>query len=926
MIEPPNPTPKTCEVTTEYGVKTYKYNGNSVSLANYIGYGCCDDVTADDVKYNATAKNLYENKCSKPETKACEVTTNGGKKVYKYYGNIVPLANYISYGCCDGITDNDVKYDEPASYLYNSLCKKPETKACEVVNLNGFKMYKYNGQSVSLTKYIENGCCNDITAEDVKKNIEASELYYSKCDKTDTPSLKCEIVGNASSRSYKNYGKDVSITDFIKAGCCENITSADLAKDSNAESTYNRVCLADDLISLNNKCGSKAKLGLKEYIIDNGSNTESLLKCEKNESYVDYTHSEVTQMSIGEVLKRVENLELNSSNIEGIYNNSGIINYEDRNYLSGIISSDNNYCMMFTSESNKVHFPGTAISTSGRFFVFNELDNEECRNSLYPGANCFRQPYIEGSIDAVLHTNFKQWDKDYTTAIDNEKKAYEDWKQEIIEGPKREYQAIYNFNNCMAAEKSNPLLITTCQNLYNVYLDVLEENKRRLEDCENFYKSAVAKRIQLEGYKKECEVKVKLKDYWVYNLNPSLEFTYIQKAYDSKGKASNRIEETVKMDISTEAVRYWPKVSDLQPNCEYSDDSESKTKYTISYGSINETTEFYNTENYSAKCYQTLYYKPRQVTYATIPSGRIVDSLSYQATGYEVGYVYNVNLTTYEGTYTTYFKMNNIGHISGEKSNLQKILDNHRDSYDESDFSSECVYCNQEGAFKRICDVCDPEDPQLGANYIYRSISLGNVTPQDRENTNWSDNKGRDAETLIQAASGNEVISALSLNKNSKEEIKDNKVSTLNTELVADNIYNDQSKEYLEYEITLTTRDMNIIRENTARREFTYNEVNLCSNSNLMPRKSADADYCYICNRDGKECRSTFIDAFADDIDFINNETRKEKWKYYINNKWEKGNWSRIAGNYTALAGFESGRYPDPDNQEYFLKLYNNWP
>ena len=110
---------------------------------------------------------------------------------------------------------------------------------------------------------------------------------------------------------------------------------------------------------------------------------------------------------------------------------------------------------------------------------------------------------------------------------------------------------------------------------------------------------------------------------------------------------------------------------------------------------------------------------------------------------------------------------------------------------------------------------------------------------------------------------------------------------------------------------------MQIIKKNTARRDFDYGSFNLCRNSNTKIEKSETADYCFTCNADGKECASSFIDAFADSQ--TTSVTRESKWKYYINNKWEFGKMSTISG-------FENGRYPDPTNQDAYLKIYSNWP
>ena len=73
-------------------------------------------------------------------------------------------------------------------------------------------------------------------------------------------------------------------------------------------------------------------------------------------------------------------------------------------------------------------------------------------------------------------------------------------------------------------------------------------------------------------------------------------------------------------------------------------------------------------------------------------------------------------------------------------------------------------------------------------------------------------------------------------------------------------LYNDSTKEYLEYEITLTTKDMQIIKKNNARSSFSYASFNLCTNGKKVG-KDENTDYCFVCNSSGKECESSFVDS-----------------------------------------------------------------
>ena len=766
----------------------------------------------------------------------------------------------------------------------------PPVQECRTTIQDGKRIYIYKDEEISLKDFIDKCGCDSVPLEEIYKDEEVKRIYNESCGKNEVK--KCEVKNINNQKTYYNNGKEVSLKEYINVGCCADISLDDVKNDNEVKNLYQNMCAANDTVYIENECGSKTKIGKAEYVLDNGVNT-NLLTCQ-NESYVDYSHSYVWQLTMDKVLERVKKNESGAQSLDGIWNSSGLASYVDRSYMdTGIAGKDgksinainagNNYCMLLTSENNDIYFPGTAIATSGRFFVFNELNKEECTNSINPGANCFRQPYITGSITAVFHTNYEKWDKDYKAAIDEEIKAYNN----------------YQNNQTITSEQ-----------LYNI---------------------AKSNRQLLETYKMECETRSNLANYWNYNLNPELSFTYAQKVYGGKAN-SDVIKETVAMTKSNEAVKYWPNVS-TDVDCKYTNTKGNNVNYNIRYGNVNETKSFTNIENYRVECNQTVYYKPSQVAYSTIPSGKyILSDVRYQTNpvtmlqnGVEIGYVYNVRLTTYEGTYTTSFAVNNLGHLGlNNSSNIQKALDKYKTDNNLTEISSECVYCNEEGEFKRVCDVCDPENPELSASYIYRTISLSNVNPNNRQNTNWTDTKGKAAEQRIESLSGENVTANLS-NSNSEKVVTSLNSENVKAKMIAnDTIYNDNTREYIEYEFNLNTKDMQMIRNNTRNTDYDYGDIVVCSNLDRSTNKSEDVSYCYVCNADGKECQSSFIDAFADSA--TTNVTRKNKWKYFINGKWEIGSWNDIVQKYTNLEGFEDGRYPDPLNPDAYLKKYYNWP
>ncbi len=711
----------------------------------------------------------------------------------------------------------------------------------------------------------------------------------------------CEYEVRDKTPIYKLNGKEVTELEYLKAGCCD--LNPNLLKQEDAIMEYKNYCMEEDLVFFQNECGTKDVLGKSvNTIAGTDGNTVVTTTCENvmsgGDNYVGYTESKIWQIPLTKVMDRLNRMESGaySNNLAGIYDNKSIANNTDKSYLTSsvtgkdnttlsAISNENNYCMLFTSEENRLYFPGTAVATSGRFFVFNELDNEECKNSINPSPNCFRQPYIIGQINTMMHTNFNKWNNDYTAAIEEEVNTYNSWQSSGNDSDKALYEKAKNY------------------------------------------------RETLEKYKTECEERNNIKNYWTYNLSPTLDFNYKQKVYGGTQR-TDEIKELVPMEVSHEAVKYWPKVSTEAKVIEGSEKGTRNDKsYNIRYGNVNLTKTFDSTENYSVGYEETIYYKPKQVTYATLPSGKyIVAEEKYQTgpiymmeNGLKIGYVYNVRLTTYEGAYSTWFVIDNVGHLGlNNSSNIQKTLEKYKNDNDLEELSSECVYCNQEGEFKRQCDVC-PDDYDLSPSYVYRTISLSDVTPNNRVNSNWADPKGTSAEARIQSLSGENVLSNIDDNKKVKVSVlNDIEINNKTEKLAQGNIYDDSTREYLEYEFNLTSKDMQMIKKNTESNDFDFDTLVACGTGGKVTNKSVDAKYCYVCNEDGKECESSFVDAFAEKSTTA--ITRKEKWKYYIDGKWEFGNWTSIVKNYKTLEGFEDGKYPDPLNPDAYLKKYYNWP
>ena len=351
------------------------------------------------------------------------------------------------------------------------------------------------------------------------------------------------------------------------------------------------------------------------------------------------------------------------------------------------------------------------------------------------------------------------------------------------------------------------------------------------------------------------------------------------------------------------------------------------------YTKSNDVTDPYGKVTNKDQISMIYFYRPNKNTFALMNTGEYKtldyssnDSIT-QMNGLEVGYVYNLELTAYKGQYTTNFLMNNVGYKGSNGGGYtQKLIDDKVNEIGIDSFASTCNYCNYEMAFKRECPECDPEDPggEFTAQFYYRSISLSDVNPTDKPEgeTNWSDSKGLAAEKAIEAVSGKQIIGNVNdntylamLDENSlnKQNVPDLDYTYL-AESSSYDIYDDESREFLEYEITLTPKDMQIIKKNSAKANFDYAKMNMCGVS-IPTTKDVDNDYCFKCNNDMKECESSFVTAFfSEETDL--NKTRTKKWKYYVNGLFCKGSINSCLG----------GTYPDPVFAKSYLAENKNWP
>lgn len=705
--------------------------------------------------------------------------------------------------------------------------------------------------------------------------------------KIDLPSM-CEtkIVGGVA--EYKFGGTPKGELQYMQSGCC-NLDPNYLTNPTAIEYYLNN-CSTEDVVVLVNVC--------------------------RNDGSGEKTKSYVYQKPIGEIMSNVNDAE--ESYDKGKYRTLAELNtvlnkYKnnwDDIYTKNGISPQNDYCKMYTSEKQDILYPGTVESKSGQFFIFDQ----------------FQQPSVQGEIYANYHTDVKRWLRDYKAAIEKEKNDYEKWQEAAaLEDAVDQLGSCFNTRNacgcscCWNGPKDEDGNATCgnktcgCDEMYEVrdlsyaitkgdYYNIEGEkiSKSASLSCgcggekyrtskpypraatrEETYLISKKQRKNLEKYKEECENKTNIARDWKYELSPDLDFYYKQKINSLSGGSEEIIEE-IPMQISYASDgKYWINISDRNPILISGSQrgAYSSKSHSFKYGgggTGDEKTLYYdNTLDYQIGYEQTLYYKPSTYYYSLVPSGKYVTEVYSGMSAIDIGYVYNIELTNFEDQYETWFEIRNIGHLMRNtsikpklRSNIQYSVDlylednkanypDHNNDADGKIFTNKCYYDNKQILYKNDCLDC--EDPNFVAQFFYRPIAINNLNPNNRTNTNWTTTKGITAKN--------------------------------NIELTGINIYDD-TKKYLEYSFTLSPVDMKEIKN--------YNKSNDYSDFNLQ---------C----KNGKECESAFLEDWATKSNTTNllNDTRNNKWKYFVNGVWERGNISNL---------FTGGIYPSETEN------YSEWP
>lgn len=704
------------------------------------------------------------------------------------------------------------------------------------------------------------------------------------------PYCKAE-TDDQGNKTYKLGTEEVSISDYINEGCCTDVDTSQL---SEAElEVFEANCGGEDIVDLKQECGAGSCEG------NNGT-----LPAKNVDSYV-------KQVSMKGTMDKVYKWENSASVNTATYaqqTKENLKYWRDDEFASELES--NPYCKIYTSEENHMYYPTTTTATSGRFFVFGKGEDGQ-----------YLQPYVDGKIYSTFHTAFELWQKDYIKAIKTEKSAYTAWqKQEQINealsnGSETTTPVDEYCGDCGTDSNGNTIkchytytkhTIEAYDTYYNgnyagTTLPSYTGTWNTGSSCGNdtakptasssqaaAYQAAKAARKELERQKTECQdASKKYVESWKYILEPDLTFHYNQKYYESVSGQTKFFTTDIDMVISDQAEKYFPNVSTRVTNptatsggwngvdfnqadgaeyegALYGGSNHLGPRVEEPYENVDKTDNEHH--NYTRDFEDIkLYYRPDKAYYSLIPTGSYktnVDITSAQD-ALDIGYVFNVQITNYQGEYETWFTIENNGHLEIEPTNdkknesniqyrINQYLEEHASEFtDQANdidaskaFSSKCIYCNREVIYERDCITCE-DDENFKPNYIYRTVNPSDIDPNNRGDSgdlgnNWSNPKGEAAENRIN-----------SLGK-------------------ADSIYDDHTKENLEYEFNLSTKVMQEIKKSNKSTNY--------------------YDFGLKCNDYGKECESTFINEYASYTEGRN------KYKYYVNGTFKVGTMDSLLG------------------------------
>ncbi|MDO4341297.1 MAG: hypothetical protein Q4C44_00955 [bacterium] len=685
--------------------------------------------------------------------------------------------------------------------------------------------------------------------------------------------------------------KNATIEEYINAGCCEGLENFNLSKSQ--EEIYNEQCKDQDHVNLIMDCQGECA--------SDGSTV--------NQMPSDSSVEQVNRDGLLSKLKKYEDKVMNNqATLDSFqnYTKNAMQYWRDKTFNNNNNIETNEYCKLYTTENNHMIYPMTTASTSGRFFVFTKDSDGQ-----------YSQPEVKGEITAFFYTAYDVWQRDYLAAVRDEKAKFDAWQKEANLQDAIDDSASHPMNSscwycsggrdpednhCLGWSQEKYITYTGRTQddyYYGVYNSgvrgketvswttsqicaVSPKPSTNVVGAHNAYVKAYEKRQGLEEKKTSCQkANSNFKNSWKYILDPDLSFTYTQQYYDSVSGNTKVVEQEVEFVKSVESDgKYWTHVSTLpntsgattnSTNVNYKDTSgkhegplygklganDYSKGYNTAYENVEETDRGEADSEKTGKA--DLYYKPTVGYYSLVPSGLyITDQQSYSYPDVlEIGYVFNVQITNYQGKYRTWFTIENNGHLeiepkgkSKNESNVQYRIN--QKLAEGNVFESLCVYCNREVLYDRDCPTCcfgaeccqgpdcdGRESEDFYPEYIYRTINPSNMDPNNRKDSgdlgdNWSNAKGEAAESRIKQIG------------------------------LKDGMFDDTpDSETLEYVFNLDTKTMQEIKK--------YNK-----NSNYYDWSSGYSGGLFSCNSDGKECISSFVTRYA------SNTSGRQKYKYYF--------------------------------------------
>lgn len=689
---------------------------------------------------------------------------------------------------------------------------------------------------------------------------------------------------------YKLGNKVVGIDEYINAGCCEGVEEGKLSESQ--KEIYKEQCGNEDIVSLVTDCQGDC-------------NEDGTVNQAPSDSYVKQVDRDGLLSKLKKYEDKVMNNQATLENFQN-YTKNAMQYWRDKTFNNNNNIETNQYCKLYTTEENHMIYPMTTASTSGRFFVFSKGSDGQ-----------YSQPEVKGNITAFFYTAYDVWQRDYLAAVRDEKAKFDAWQeqanlQDAIDDAATHPTPVND--ECCTTTKVDGKEVKNCEEdnyteysgetQHDFYYGVYNSSTRKTDhaswntstNCHakakpttsetsthDAYIKAYKHRQDLEKLKSDCQkANSNFKSSWKYILDPDLSFTYTQQYYDSVSGQTKVVEQEIELVKSEESDnKYWTHVSSLpstsgattnSTNVNYKDTSGKHEGPLYGKLGANDYSKGYNTafenveetvrgEADSEKTGEAdLFYKPTVGYYSLVPSGLYItdQQMSSAPDALNIGYVFNVQITNYQGKYRTWFTIENNGHLeiepkgkSKNESNVQYRI-NQKLTTEGNVFESLCVYCNREVIYDRNCPTCcigpdcenDPD--KFYPNYVYRTINPSNMDPNNRKDSgdlgnNWSDAKGEAAENRIKQIG------------------------------LKDGMFDDSAdSETLEYVFNLDTKTMQEIKK--------YNK-----NSNYYDWSNGYSGSLFSCNEDGKECISSFVTRYA------TNTSGRQKYKYYIDGTFKEG-------------------------------------